>query len=1039
MDFRILGPLEVWTEDRPIELGSRQQQAFLTLLLLRPNRVVSTDELIDHLWGDELPPAASNTIQTYVSRLRKALGTSGDAADRLITRSPGYLLRVRPDELDAERFTEAARLGRESLGRGDAAGASALLRDALVEWRGAALEGLADEPFAEIEAARLERLRLSALEDRITADLELGRHAAVIGELEDLVRSEPLREPLWELLITALLRAGRRAEALQTYERVRSVLRDELDVEPGRRLIELVQNARTPGDVVWAPASATAQLLPAVPGTTGGRRPRTCLPRPRTTFVGREGSMEAAMDLLLSSQLTTLTGPAGSGKTRLALELAHRCATLLPDGACLVELDSVSDPAHVPDALASAVTPRRSPDVEPTEAIVAAPASRQPLLILDSCEHLLDATAGTVSRILDACPAARIVATSREPLGVQGERVLEVPPLELPRAPVVTAEALDEAPATRLFLDRALDADPGFVLGVEEVATVARICERLDGIPLAIELAATRIPLLGLVELERRLEDRFAILTSGSRSAPPRHRTLAATVDWNYDLLSNPERTLLARLSVFAGGFTLEAAESVCPATPAERAALVGLLGRLVQHSLVVRIDRRDSSVRFRLLETIRAYATDRLASMADADAVHERHAEHFRAFAERAEVSLRGPGQGHWLSRLRVEQDNIRDAIRWALNHDRHELALRLDLALWLYWELDGSPAEGRVWLESALEAVKAVPSLRARARAAAGFLALDAGDHVRAERHVQEAIAEADKAGDELSLGHAEHLYGAVALFTGRYQESARYLETAVERFRVQDDPLNVAWTLHHLGQLRKLEGRCDLARVAHEESLALYRAEGAEARAAYALWRLSIVSGQTGEHETAASQCREALAVLAAIGDSTGVAHATATLGDLARVAGDLERAEEAYRDSLETFREFGDRRCVASTLKNLGAVARANGKREAADELMFQSLQIRLAMVDRAGIAECIAGLGGIAVDATDVLRGARLLGAAGAICDQIGCVPSMGEAESWAMDVATAKVGLGDAVFRREYELGRAMSMEEAVGFATAAR
>jgi predicted ATPase/DNA-binding SARP family transcriptional activator len=1020
MDFRILGPFEVRADDRPLALGAPRQRALLALLLLRANLVVSVDELIDQLWGEEPPPAAANTVQTYVSRLRRVFAEGGDGPDRLETRTPGYVLHVEPGDIDAERFARLAADGRAALRGNDPLRAADRLRVALGEWRGPALADFVYEPFAGPEIARLDRHRLTALEDRIEADLALGRHAELADELAALVEAEPLRERFWELRLVALHRSGRRAEALQAFDRAREVFWSELDVEPGPELTRIADAVRAgePG---------------AVPGPDDERP--DVLPIIRTSFVGREADLADVGRLVDAGHLVTLVGSAGCGKTRLAIEVARRRLEASPDRVGLVELAGLTDPRLVPRAVASTLGLHVGPGIAPVDAVAATLCRRRLLLILDNCEHVLDAAASLVARLLESCPDVRVLATSQEPLGIAGEQVYPIAPLSTPVGEV-SVESLLEAPATRLFVDRASAAMPGFDVGPSDAATIARICARLDGIPLAIELAATRVRLLDLAELERRLDDRFSLLTNGDRAGPARHRTLEATIDWSHGLLSGPEQALFARLAVFAGGFTLEAAEAVCPSDDAERATVLGTLGRLVDRSLVNRSDGPSGAVRFGLLETIRAYASDRLVGAPGAAALRARHAECFTELAETAAVRLPSPDQGAWLLRLRLEQDNIRSAISWSIGAGRRETALRLAYALWLYWELDGSPAEGVRWLEAALESVASVPEvLRAKARVAAGFMALDIGEHDRAKGHALAAVEMSERTGDAHGVAMARHLLGAVAMFTGDQRLASTELHAALDRFRDLGDRLNVAWTLHHIGQMLRMEGRFASARSAHEESLELYRLEGAELRTAYALWRLGIVAGHLDDDRTAAARCGEALALFTAMDDASGVAHVTATMGDLARIGGDIVAASDAYVRSLATFKELCDRRCIASSLKNLGVTAQARGDRSTARGLFEESLRLRIELNDPAGIAECLAGMAGLELSEGRADEAARLLGAAAAMRSALGVVPWMGDEQALADDAASARAALGPEGFESAWQAGGSLDRDAAVELA----
>ncbi|MEU8568801.1 BTAD domain-containing putative transcriptional regulator [Streptomyces pathocidini] len=763
MRYSILGCSEVWADDaHAVPLGGLRLRALTAALALRPGRPVPVPALVDDVWADEPPEDAPAALQALVARLRRALGREA------ITSIPGgYRLEATQDDVDLFRFERLAREGAAALEQGDPKAAADTLRAALALWRGPAL---ADLPDGAAAAARAEAHRLTAVRHRVAADLALGRAAEVVPELWELVAAHPLDEPFHAQLIRALRATGRYADALAAYEGARRILADRLGADPGRELLvlhrELLsvegENPATP----TAPTSTPEPTTATPPTPPGNLRTRL------TSFVGREADLATLRHELSTARLVTLTGPGGSGKTRLAEEAAaamtaarghanahprtdarhtagspntadspHTNApdpdTPYPDGAWIAELAPLDDPSAVPGAVLSALggrtTTLRASGLEgrvgevPTERLVEHCAHRRLLLVLDNCEHVIGAAAGLAETLLARCPGVTVLATSREPLGVPGEAVRPVEPL----AP---------APAHRLFAERAAAVRPGFdpsaVPGTE--AAVAEICRRLDGLPLAIELAAARLRLLTPRQIAERLDDRFRLLTSGSRTVLPRQQTLVAVVDWSWDLLDERERTVLRRASVFAGGWDLTAAEAVCaddkpsddnpaegrpvqhnppkdnppedgpaqheptdtpPITPAD---VLPLLGALVDKSLVEVDHTPAGDTRYRMLETIHEYATDRAAAHpADRDTTVRRHTAYVLAFVREAAPRLRSADQLPWLRCVETELDNIRAALHHTIAAGDEGTALELVRAMGWFWWLRNYRDEGAAWVD--------------------------------------------------------------------------------------------------------------------------------------------------------------------------------------------------------------------------------------------------------------------------------------------------------------------------------------------------
>jgi predicted ATPase/DNA-binding SARP family transcriptional activator len=626
MEFRFLGPLEVFVEDRRLELGARKQRQLLAILLVHANELVSADRLIDGLWGAKPPATAVKGLQVHLSRLRKALGRD----DLLVTRSGGYTLLAAVEEIDASRFELLASRGRERLAAGDIEGASADLHESLRMWRGAPLADFTYETFAQAEIARLEELRLVALEDRTEADLVAGCGAELVSELEALVAAHPLRERLRSQLMVALYRAGRQADALAEYQDARRVLVDGLGIEPTAALKTLERQILAQDTVLDASRGAGSPREQVEP-----RKPQNNLPAAVTPLIGRQRDVAACAELLRgeSVRLLTLTGAGGIGKTRLALQVAAEFIGEFRDGVFLVPLARLTDPDLVAATIAQTLELAEADEALEVR-LKRFVQGRQLLLLIDNFEQLLPA-APLLGELLEAAPGLKLLATSRALLRLSAEHQYPVTPLELPdpqRLPDVAA--LGDLPAVALFVERARALKPGFELTDDNARAVAEICLRVDGLPLGLELAAAQIRLLGPQALLARLGQRLPQLTGGARGAPARQQTLRATIDWSYDLLSASDQTLFVRLACFAGGCTLEGAAAVCGAAFDE-------LASLVDNSLLREREGLEGEPRFDMLGTVREYALERLEAGGEANECRRRHAEHCVLLAERAEPEI--------------------------------------------------------------------------------------------------------------------------------------------------------------------------------------------------------------------------------------------------------------------------------------------------------------------------------------------------------------------------------------------------------------
>ncbi|MEV6987082.1 BTAD domain-containing putative transcriptional regulator [Sphaerisporangium sp. NPDC051017] len=667
----VLGSLVLDTAAGPTRVGGARLRVLLARLALDAGRAVRPASLVEALWGEAVPDAPLHALQSLVSRLRRVLGHPG-----LLTLGPaGYRLAVEPDAVDAVRFERLARAGRRLYARSRPAEAAATLREALSLWRGPALADVREAPFAAAEAERLERARLAALEDRVEAELALGADLELVGELESLAAVHPLRERLHAQLIRALAVNGRGAEALAAFQRIRGLLADGFGSDPGPHLQE----------------AHLAVLRGELPRS---RRSRGNLDVPLTSFVGRDDDVRRVVDLLGRARLVTLVGPGGAGKTRLASTVGRELA---PSGGVwfvpLAPIGAEDVPRVVFDLLRvrdEGVAPRPVTPEAVLDHLVETLADDDLVLVLDNCEHVIEAAAVLSGALLGRCPRLRVLATSREPLRIDGEILHPVLPLELPE-PGSTAERARACAAVRLFHDRAVAVRPGFALEGSVLAAVVEICRRLDGLPLAIELAAARLRALPVEAVAARLDDRFRLLSGGSRIALPRHRTLSAAVAWSWDLLDSDERALLERLSVVRGAFTEEAAEAI-----GRLGDVRGLLAALVDKSLLHLVEPADPvEPRYGVLETIREYGLEQLARRGEVAEVRGRHAGFFVRLAETADPYLRTSDQLRWLVRLSAERDNVSAAIRWAVECGDADLAVRFGVALCWFWFLRDFPPE--------------------------------------------------------------------------------------------------------------------------------------------------------------------------------------------------------------------------------------------------------------------------------------------------------------------------------------------------------
>jgi predicted ATPase/DNA-binding SARP family transcriptional activator len=1126
MRIGILGPLEVRdAAGQVLPIGGARLRSLLIRLAISDGHSVPVDRLAADLWPDGGGPAdAGNAVQALVSRLRGAAGRD------IVEYGPtGYRVTVPSCEVDAWAFEELVADARARLVGGGHAEAADLLRHALALWRGPALADVADASFATATIARLSELKIAATEDRIDADLALGRGAELVPEVEELATGHPLRERLRGQLMRTLYAAGRQADALGVFEDTRHALADALGVDPSPGLAA-VHLAILRGELPIGPSAQPAALPgsrpgppvrpgspparpgspparpgspparpgspPARPGSPPGSLPPAPAPEPAalpqwrrgnlpaqlTSFVGRSEELNRVGELFAESRLITLTGPGGAGKTRLSIELGASVQAEVPDGVWFVPLAPVRDAIDVPQAvlkvigahdagwLADPVEAARLAAMEPLDRLADVLAGLKLVLVLDNCEHVLDAVAWLAGRVLADAPGVRILATSREPLGLTGERLSPVPSLPLP-PPEADAQQAAANPSMRLFADRAAAVRPGFAIDADTAGPVARICRALDGIPLAIELAAARVRALTPAQVADRLDDRFALLSVGTRGTLPRHQTLRAIVDWSWELLNEAERTVLRRLSVFSGGATPDSAEEVC-SLGGPSGHVVDVVASLVDKSLVTATGEQE--VRYRLLETVRAYAADRLAEAGETGRAADAHAQFFLGLAELAEPELRNRNQLTWLDRLAAEHDNFSAALHHVIAAGDIASALRFLQSLCWFWIMRDYDTEAGEWaaeilpmagdaapagLEDALAICKIIATMgRSRDDAHGGadqlkhilkelapphdpkhplltlatpMLAVLNGDRDGARRGL-EAVADHP---DPWVRAARQGLGGHLALNEGNIEQGAEELGRGYDMFREQGDRWGQMICLTGLAEVAIAQARPGDAVRAYEEARGL-ATEGLATN-----WSQTIrvplgrARALAGDMAGARADLEQGVASAERLGEFDDVAMGYVQLSEMARAEGDLAAARAKLQHALDVVEPRLQRpdMSAAATIaySRTGCLAEQQGDLEAAAEWHRRALGTltgsMLPVMPGNPIATAVEGVAALAAARGEHARAAELLGLAHTVA---------GFSDPYSLEVkrVTAAIGTGlsEADFEAAYARGRNLTRADAL-------
>ena len=988
MRIRLLGGFEVSVGPRTIADASwrlRKAAGLVKLLALAEGHRLPRGRVTELLWPDSPEKTASNNLRGVLHAARKALGAQG--SEHLASEDGRLLLCPRSDLwVDTKAFEEAASAARRSRD-------SAAYRMAIDLYAGELLPGDRFEEWAEEERADLRRLYLELLFELTGLYREQREYDKAVEALQRVVAEEPAEEEAHVSLMHLYALSGRQGEGLAQYQQLVEVLATKLNARPA---LETRRLRKDIADGTFVQDSTAV----GSPGPSTGAADHN-LPVFTTSFVDRESEMLEVKRELSMTRLLTLTGPGGSGKTRLALEVAHDLVGVYPDGVWLVELAPLSEPGLVVQEVAGVLDVQERSGEPLPDTLADELRPRRTLIVLDNCEHLLDGVAPLVRDLLRYCPQLRLLATSREALGVPGEIGRPVPPLSLPD-PGMTIEELGGYGAARLFVDRALYRPTAFALTSENAGAVAEVCRQLEGIPLAIELAAARVGVLAVEQISERLSASLKVLTSGGRTLTSRQRTLRGSLDWSHTLLDEPEKRLFARLSVFSGGWSTEAAEAVCSGEGVEGDEVLDLLGALVDKSLVAARTGTDGAVRYRMLEIIRQYAAEKLVERGEVEKTRRRHAEFFLALAEEAGPELGGPQQGPWAEHLEKEYDDLRAALSWVVHREEDDLGLRFGVALWRFWFNRGNLSEGIGWLERVLVVSNSKARSRVKVLEGLGWFLQFQGKLDRAKTTYEEMLDLSREFGDRESLATALNSLGVLAITRGDNRRARAWLEENLSVLEgLEKGSAATIRKRHHvfnlLGALAINEEDYPKGAALWEQSLALARELGDTALVGVTLSNLAYAAVLQGDYELATEQCEEVLTLVHELGSS----------------------GADYYPE----------------TLVNLGLAALGQGDHERARSSFLRALALARKEERTATLLNVLEGMTDLASASNMEIRAARLWGAAEVGREATGIALPPGDWMLHEPYLASARSRLGEEAWEEALSEGRAMSLDKAAEYA----
>lgn len=1008
LKIKLFGRFEVWRDEvlvHPQAWGRRKTQTLLKVLLSERGRVFTQDQLIEILFPDLEPTKTARNLYGRIGEIRHALEPTLDKStdsQYVLNAGPGGYCFSKEVScwLDTEEFEKQIKAAQASERAGRWPEALDTYRQALDLYQG---DFLAEDLYEEWTLSPRQHWRelyLTALSQCAECHARMGEYSQALEQCQKALKTEPGRESVYRQKMLYRSLAGQHGEALKVYSECVKVLQAHLNVKPSPETCALHEQISR-GDL-----SSEGYPPPAGPA-------RHNLPSSVTSFIGREREIIRIKWLLNTTRLLTLSGAGGSGKTRLALQVAKSLLKEYADGIWLAEFASLSDSKLIPQAVAAALGVREMRGQSLTETLADYLRPKKMLLVLDNCEHLIEACAQLAETLLQACPDLQVLATSREALGIAGETVWLVPSLSLPDdLPAKVGEgASEKLPALKilrqyeaisLFIERALAGQPTFALTQKNAAAAVQICQQLDGLPLAIELAAARVKVLSAEEIAARLNDRFQLLTGGSRTALPRQQTLQAAMDWSFQLLSEAEKKLLRRLSVFAGGFTLEAVETTCAGDDLRKGdsriaptEILDLLTHLVDKSLVL-VENQPTETRYGLLETVRQYAWDRLRHAGETERLREAHVRFYLSFAEKAEPELEGPLQATWLERLEQEQGNLRIALEYAKDRAT-DAGLRVATALSSFWLVRGYITEGRSQMASVL--------------APTGNL----------ERTITSAKA----------LNAA----GALAEGQGDYLTARAYHEESLAIFRELGDERDIAKTLQHLGFIAWKQGEYTRARSLSEEGLGLSQKLGDFSSIGDLLNNLGLIARAQGEYTQAKAFYEESLGINTKLGNKRAISYLFNNLGSVAENQGDYQTARTLYEKSLALRRELGDKPGIANSLNNLGSVALKQSDYASAHALYEEGLLLQRELRDRWNIAFLLEGTGVVSLAQGQLARAAHLCGAVAALRGAMRASLPPTNRAAFDRTVATIREKLEGKVFAAAWTQGQSLTLEQAIEYA----